>query len=164
MPKEELRGRLGLPARLFNQLLDRLAANGSLVQSESSVRRAAHRPTFDPAQRQKVDRLLAALGQSRFSPPSLSDLAQELALDAELIGALVEQRRIVRLNESVAYLPDAYDEVVARIVGRLRETGSVTVAEVRDLFDTSRKYALAIMEHLDEERITRRVGDSRVLR
>jgi selenocysteine-specific elongation factor len=40
----------------------------------------------------------------------------------------------------------------------------MTVAQVRDEFNTSRKYALAIMEHLDERRITRRVGDERVLR
>ncbi len=54
--------------------------------------------------------------------------------------------------------------MVEQIVRRLREQGKITVAEVRDLFGTSRKYALAIMEHLDETKVTVRVGDERVLR
>ena len=41
---------------------------------------------------------------------------------------------------------------------------TITVAEVRDLFDTSRKYALGVLEHLDATGITRRVGDHRVLK
>jgi selenocysteine-specific elongation factor len=46
----------------------------------------------------------------------------------------------------------------------MKQNGKITVAEVRDMFQTSRKYALAFMEHLDEQKITRRVGDERVLR
>jgi selenocysteine-specific elongation factor len=49
-------------------------------------------------------------------------------------------------------------------VSRIQAEGSITVAQVRDLFQASRKYALALMEHLDEQRITKRVGDTRVLR
>ncbi len=164
MPKEELKNRLGLAPRLFNQVLERLAVAGAIVSTESSVRRAEHRPELDARQRGQVDRLLAALGADRYSPPALTDLALELGLDAELLGSLIEQRRIVRLSEAVAYLPEAYDEIVATITAHLRSKGSIAVGEVRDLFGTSRKYALAIVEHLDEQRITRRVGDARVLR
>jgi selenocysteine-specific elongation factor len=53
---------------------------------------------------------------------------------------------------------------VAGITAHLKSHGRVTVAEVRDMFSTSRKYALALMEHLDSQKITRRVGDERVLR
>jgi len=53
---------------------------------------------------------------------------------------------------------------VRRTVETIRARGRVTAAEVRDLFNTSRKYAIAFLEHLDEERLTRRVGDERVLR
>jgi len=48
--------------------------------------------------------------------------------------------------------------------GEIKSRGKVTVAEIRDLFHTSRKYALALMEYLDTQKITRRVGDARVLR
>ena len=57
----------------------------------------------------------------------------------------------------------AYDQMLERTVAELTARGKLTVAEFRDLFDTSRKYALAFLEHLDERRVTRRVGDERVL-
>jgi selenocysteine-specific elongation factor len=53
---------------------------------------------------------------------------------------------------------------VAGIVDFIKANGSMTVAQVRDQFGTSRKYALALMERLDELKITKRVGDERVLR
>ena len=57
-----------------------------------------------------------------------------------------------------------YQDMVDRISTYIKDRGKITVADVRDLFGTSRKYALALMEHLDHQRITRRVGDARVLR
>jgi len=68
------------------------------------------------------------------------------------------------VSDSVLFSRDTYEEMVALVVSRIQAEGSITVAQVRDLFQASRKYALALMEHLDEQRITRRVGDTRVLR
>ncbi len=53
--------------------------------------------------------------------------------------------------------------MVERVVEAIRRQGPITVAGVRDLFNTSRKYALALMSHLDERKLTRRIGDERVL-
>jgi selenocysteine-specific elongation factor len=92
-------------------------------------------------------------------------MAESLAqTDAETISALVYQDDLVRLSEDVLFLRTVYEEMVERIIAHIKEHGSITVAQVRDLFNTSRKYALAIMEHMDEQKITRRVADERVLR
>jgi selenocysteine-specific elongation factor len=64
----------------------------------------------------------------------------------------------------VAFEAKAYEEAAARIAAHLRERGSVTLAEVRDMLGTSRRYAQALLEHLDARQVTRRVGDERVLR
>ena len=53
--------------------------------------------------------------------------------------------------------------MVAKIVGHIKANGKITLAEARDLLNTSRKYAQPLMEYLDQEKITRRVGDERVL-
>src|SRR5262249_984589 len=112
------------------------------------------------------------------APPSLAELRAELGepaqaaqapgppgavLDEELLSALVAQRRIVRLGDDLAFTVPAYQEMVDAIVAHLRERGTITVAEVRDRFGTSRRYVLALLEHLDREHVTRRVGDERVL-
>jgi selenocysteine-specific elongation factor len=93
-----------------------------------------------------------------YSPPT------DTLPDAELLAYLEERGDIVRVSEGVAFAAEAYQEMVERIVSHLREKGTITLAQVRDMFGTSRKYAQALLEHMDEKRITRRVGDERVLR
>jgi selenocysteine-specific elongation factor len=109
-----------------------------------------------------VDTLLAAYRKQPATPPSVAD---SLAMvDPEVLSALIHQGALVRLSEDVLLLRETYDAKVAGIMGHIRASGSMTVAQVRDQFGTSRKYALALMERLDELKITKRVGDERVLR
>jgi selenocysteine-specific elongation factor len=81
-----------------------------------------------------------------------------------VLSALVEQGDLIKLGDDVIFMTETYDEMVNRVVAHLKEQGTITVAQMRDMFGTSRKYALAFLGHLDEKRITRRVGDERVLR
>ena len=82
----------------------------------------------------------------------------------ELLAYLLERGAVVKVNESVVFTAAAYQDMAARIVAHLNERGTVTVADARDLFGASRKYVLPLLEYLDQQRITRRVGDERVLR
>ncbi|HXH84497.1 MAG TPA: SelB C-terminal domain-containing protein, partial [Candidatus Tectomicrobia bacterium] len=84
--------------------------------------------------------------------------------EPEVLAFLAERGEIVDVGDGVVFAAEAYRDMVERIVARLRERGSLTLAEARDMFQTSRKYAQALLEHLDRERVTRRVGDERVLR
>jgi len=97
---------------------------------------------------------------SPFSPPDHSGEG----LDEELLAYLEAKGEIVRVAGGVAFVEEAYREMVERVSSHIRDNGSVTLAQVRDMFGTSRKYAQALLEHMDAERITRRVGDERVLR
>ena len=63
----------------------------------------------------------------------------------------------------MVFAASVYDEMVKIITSLIQSQGKVSLAEVRDLFKTSRKYVQALLEHLDEKKITRRVGDERVL-
>jgi selenocysteine-specific elongation factor len=76
---------------------------------------------------------------------------------------LIEQGRLVKLNDAILLDRDAYAEAVRRVMAHLRAHTTLTVAEARDLLGTTRKYMLAIFEHLDDRRITRRNGDDRLL-
>ena len=88
----------------------------------------------------------------------------EEGVGGDVLAALLEQGRLIRLGDDVLLLAETYEEMREAIVAHLREHGTVTVAQVRDMFGTSRKYVLALLGYLDEKRITRRVGDERVLR
>jgi len=160
--KSRLQGREKWPAKLFNELLARAVTEGILEETGEAVRRPGYQITFTPDQQVKVNGLLAAFRRQPYTPPSMAEAAA--LADAEIVSALMYQDALVRLSEDVLFLRETYDDIVARIVAHIKAHGSITVAQVRDTFNASRKYALAIMEHLDEKKITRRVGDERVLR
>jgi len=156
MPREELRSRLKLDAAGFDALLAAAVARGLAALHEASVRLPEHTPTPTPDQARLLRRQLDAFRAAPYSPPPLD-------LDAELAGWLAEQGTLVRVAPDVAFLAETYAELVDWVRATIRAGGSVTVAQFRDHFGSSRKYALALLEHLDERKITRRNGDQRVL-
>ena len=70
----------------------------------------------------------------------------------------------VRVARNLHFHPEPLAELEARVIALCERDGSATIASVRDELDTSRKYAQALLEHLDGEKVTRRVGDEHVLR
>ena len=157
-PKEELRSRLGLSAQVLGEVLPRLQDDGVLVEEGAVVRLPEHRPQVTDTRKSEVDGYLERLASSPYSPPT------DAHVDAELLGLLVDDGRVVKVSDSVVFEAEAYADMLGKIEARARESGEITVGDVRDMFATSRKYALALLEHLDRERVTRRVGDARVLR
>ncbi len=158
MPREEMRNRLGLPADAFLPAMDRLAGENTLTREGQSVSLPDHQPTLSPAQQKQLDQYLRTLESDPFSPPT------DQTLDPEMAAYLVDAGRIVKVSESVVFSSSAYEEMVDRVVSHIKAHGNITVAEGRDLLGASRKYVLPLLEYLDQRRITRRVGDERVLR
>ena len=157
-PREELRSRLGMPAQVFNLAFARLQHQAVVEEDGALVRLPGYEPTLSDAQNKQVDAYLRLLETEPFSPPT------DAPLDGEVLNLLDEQGKVVRVSESVVYSAEAYEQMVTIISEHIRENGDISVANVRDVLATSRKYALALMDYLDHKRITRRVGDTRVLR
>ena len=157
-PKEELRGKLKTPNKFFSRTLEQLIREGTLVEAGPLVRLPDHKPRPTPKQQAEVDAFLDRLARNPYLP------ALDPLPEPDLLNLLIEQRRVVKISDEVIFLTAAYDEMVDTVVNRIKSRGKVTVAEVRDLLHTSRKYALALMEYLDAQKITRRIGDERVLR
>ena len=162
MAREELKSRLGLSTRLFDLIVARAAQENLIADAPPNIRLAAHQVTFSPAQQAQIKQVLRALTENKFTPPSYAECAA--LTSAEVLNALIEQGQIVKLNDNVIFAADAYREMVERVRAHLQQHGAITVAAARDLFNASRKYALGLMEHLDDIKLTRRVGDERVLR
>jgi selenocysteine-specific elongation factor len=108
--------------------------------------------------------LVQLLGKQPFAPPSLSEAVQQTGATSEVIRALAQRGEIVRLSEDIAFTKDAFEAAVAMVREIISSTGSITVAQLRDRMGASRRPVLALLEHLDAQHVTRRVGDARVLR
>lgn len=162
MPREELKSRAKMIGKLFNQAISLAAGEGYLVEEGETIRLTEHQVRFSAEQQQRVNDLLTTFRRHPYAPPSVAEC--EASLGPEVLNALIEQGQLLKISDDVLYLPETYREMVDRVVAHLKSEGTITVAQVRDMFSASRKYALALMNHLDERRITKRVGDERVLR
>jgi selenocysteine-specific elongation factor len=162
MPRSELKSRLKLETRLFNEAIQRGQQEGTLAATENTVRVSTHQVKFAPAQQAAVDKLLADFRRAPFNTPLPKDVAA--ALGDEVMQALIEGGQLTRLSPEVILLTETYNEFVEWLRNYLRQHQTINVAQVRDAFNTSRKYALALLEYTDEQRLTKRVGDERVLR
>ncbi|HZQ06644.1 MAG TPA: selenocysteine-specific translation elongation factor [Anaerolineae bacterium] len=162
MPHEELKSRLNLPARAADAALSRAIEEHILRANAKTVALVEHRVTFDSALQQKVDALLEQFARAPYTPPSQVDA--KMAIGEEALNALIEQGTLKRIAPNVLLMSDTVNEMQHWVMETIQKNGQVTAAELRDRFDTSRKYAIAFLEYLDSRRVTKRVGDARVLR
>ncbi|MFC2007182.1 selenocysteine-specific translation elongation factor [Chloroflexota bacterium] len=157
IPKVELGSRLKLGGYVA-VALQRLIDKGVIVAEGAAVHLPMHSIQLTPAQQAQIDAFLDSLDKNPYAPPA------ELIPEPDLLNMLMGQGKVVKVSDSVVFAAATYVDMVARVTSCIRDRGKVSLGEVRDLFQTSRKYAQAFLEHLDEKKITRRVGDERVLR
>lgn len=162
MPREELRSRLGLSSASLGPVLERAAAEGLIIEENMLVRRSGWVPALNADQQRAVAQVLDAFGQAGFFPPPTSQVEAELG-DA-LLTYLLQSGKLVRVGDNVLFRADIYHAMEQRVIDYLQTHDTITAAELRDLLQTSRKYALALLEDLDSRAITKRLGDVRILR
>jgi selenocysteine-specific elongation factor len=163
MPSAELRTRSGLEARTFARALARLLAEAQVVEVGPLLALPGHEVRLTPEMQARTSRLLAELQAAGASPPGRREIEDRHGVSTEETQALIERGDLVEVAPDVVYPRDVLDRIVDGIVAAIREHGAISVAGVRDLTGTSRKYSLAVLAYLDERRITKRVGDDRVL-
>jgi selenocysteine-specific elongation factor len=162
MAREELRSRLRLQASSFPLVLASLVGEGNLKEVDGAIAAPAHRVASASPEGPEA-RLLELLGTHPFAPPSLRDAMEQSAAGPEVVRALAQRGELVRLSDDIAFTREAYSQAVALVTDEIALAGSVTVAQVRDRMGASRRPVLALLEHLDSQKVTRRVGDQRVL-
>ena len=162
MPKEEVRSRLALEPRALAALLGAAAAHGQVVDVGQGVHLPGHAPRFSQGEQQALTALLAQCVRDPYNTPSVKMCIQ--AVGEPVYAALLDQGRLRQVSSEVVLLAETYETMVDRVREVLQHKGTLTVAEARDLFGTSRKYVLALLEHLDAQGLTQRIGDERRLR
>ena len=162
MAREELRSRLGVSPASFPVVIEGLVRDGRVVERNGSLAAPEHAVELGESGPQAE--LLRILGADPFTPPSLQEAMRQSGAGEELVRALVQRGDIVRVSDDVAFTEGAFDSAVAMVKEIVAVSGSVTVAQLRDRMGASRRPVLALLEYLDAQRVTRRVGDKRVLR
>ncbi|MBN1145875.1 MAG: selenocysteine-specific translation elongation factor [Anaerolineales bacterium] len=166
IPREELKSRtrelMRNSARLFNAALRKLVADGLLVEAGPLVCLPDHAIRFNAEQQAAVERLLGRFAAAPYAPPTIKECQAQVGED--VYSALLELGKLVAVSPEVVFRRQDYERLLADVRRLLEQNGSVTVAEARDRFDTSRRYVLAFLEHLDAIGVTVRDGDVRKLK
>lgn len=157
IPREELRSRLGIKNALLTILLEvqeNIVINGNLLKI------ASHEIQFTQKQEQAINQLIQAMQSTPYTPPSFKEASEMVGED--ILYALIDLSEIILVQADIIFSRNIYDEMVSVILKLIEENGDIDAKTVRDHFGTSRKYAIGLLEHLDNLRITKRIGDVRV--
>lgn len=169
MKKEELRSRF-LPQQ------EQAVADGLLAYYEQAERIKftngmaslfKFKVKFDEEAARITEAMEKIYKEAAYAPPATDEVLAQAGKDSkkcqQVHAALVGAGTLVRMDAQICFHREHYDRAVELICGKAREQGQITLAEVRDLLGTSRKFAIAILETLDREKVTKKVGDARVL-
>ena len=167
MAKEELRNRYFslLPPRLFQGFLSALVEGKVVELRREKVKLFSQQVLFTPRQKEIKNRIEKALLAQPFSPPSPAEVLAQIddSEAPEVYGALVEEGTLIRLSDDLAFHRQALVQAREKLLNHLEKEGKITVSQFRDLLQTSRRYTLPLLEYFDAQRLTKRVGDERIL-
>lgn len=169
MKKEELRTRF-LPRQ------SQAVADGMLAYYEKAERIKIvngmaslfrFKVKFDEEAARMTEKMEKIYLEGGYTPPDTEDVLAQMGRDQkkaqQVHNALIAGGTLARMDGQICFHRQHYDKAVELICGGIREKGQITLGEVRDLLGTSRKYAIVILETLDREKVTKKIGDARVL-
>ncbi len=169
MSKEEVRSRIfgkSVKPKLYEEIIKLYDAMGRFRVEESNLALMDFEVSFTEEQKRIKDYIADIFKKGGFTTPRFEEIAEKEKNKKELkrvFDALVDSGELVKVVEGYYLCRGTYEKGKTLIVDFIKEKGSLTAAEARDLLNTSRKYAVSFIEHLDMIKITKRIEDKRVL-
>ena len=167
---EELRPKL-LPTaapRVFRILVEILEAQGAVAREGNLLRLPAHRVSLVDADRRTAEQIIRLIAMNPMTPPDLDQIARELGSDRpavmQMLRILERDNAVVRVSADIYFLRTSVEEVKRIVRQEFSDRPDITPAMFRDLFRITRKHAIPLLEHLDREGVTVRVGNTRRVR
>lgn len=164
--REELRGKARLAGNpLFDALLERGVADGALHLRDGLVRAGSVDRQLSDDDRRTLDDLAGLVREAGFRFLTIGELAETSGVRQGLAGylaILAERGDAVRIGRNGWLDAALFERLIDAIRERFAAGGAVAIGDIKDLFGISRKYAVPLLEHLDDGGWTRREGDVRV--
>ena len=165
--KEELRERLGLRPEILRGIVDGLVRDRKLVVTGEIVHAAGRGVVMRDEEAESKRQIEQAFSRAGLKVPGLKEVLATLPVDKvraqKLVTLLLRDHVLVKLADDLVFHRDALDELRKLVIAQKTKKSKLNVAEFKDLTGITRKYAIPLLEYLDRERITRRVGDERVI-
>ncbi len=168
--KEDLRTQAAAEARpeVFRAALDELVGSGAIVVAGDIVKRAGREIALLPEEARAKEQMAEEFARAGLAVPSLKEVLAKLPVEAKRaqkpLQLLLREHTLVKVSEDLVFHHKAMERLRALVAEYKKKNGErLGVPAFKELTGVTRKYAIPLLEHLDRERVTRRVGDERVI-
>lgn len=163
MPLEELRSKFNkMSPKDRDSLFKLFSENGVVELSTNSAKLPVFDAELDTNKLKLKNEIEEIWKTAAFNPPNVDDVTQGDKVKEEIVRMMIGHE-LFRLDKNTYIHTDLYEHGVENAVKFIKEHGKITLAEFRDMMDTSRKYGIKMLEHLDDIGVTKRIDDYRVL-
>jgi selenocysteine-specific elongation factor len=158
------------PKPLVKAVLGRMIAAKQLAVVKDRIAVPTHTQQFDPRQKQMLDRIEAMYLEKMFAPPSVQEITAALKTNdkavEQAIKILIEQQTLCRVEQGMYFHAEAIAQARSRIAEHIagKGQGRLESVDFKYLVDTTRKYALPLLDYMDKIGFTRRSGNTRYLK
>jgi len=167
MSKEELRERVGLGPEVFYCVMDSLVKENKLEIAGELVHLPGRGVVMKGEESESKKTIEQAFASAGLKVPSLKDVLAGLKVDKtraqKIVTLLLRDKVLVKVSDELVFHQNALLDLRQKISALKSSTPKIDVSRFKDLTGVSRKYAIPLLEYLDRERVTRRVGDERVI-
>ena len=166
---EEVRTEISqqLETKTFNQIMDHMEHLGSLQADGKLIKLVNFVVQLNERQTEIYESIKQVYRNLGYTAPTLKEVCEAVQANSDTINAMIQvgiaRNEIVMLDLEQFYLTETLDSLKGLVAKSIEKEGAITVAQFRDATNSSRKFALMVLEYFDRVRFTRRVGDARVL-
>ena len=165
--QEQLRRKLDLGTEIFSGALADLARAGKLQVSGETVRQAGRGVVMKSEESESKRRIEQAFATAGLKAPALKDVLASLKLDRaraqRIVTLLLRERTLIKIADELVFHRQALEQLRRQVAEYKKISPRLNIGAFKDLTGVSRKYAIPLLQYLDQERITRREGDDRII-
>jgi selenocysteine-specific elongation factor len=158
----------GLPPKLLHFVIERCLKKKSLVTDKEVIRLPDHSISLASDQSQLKDELLRTYQQAGMQPPNLNAVLETLKVSKkealDVMDLLIGEGKLVKISDSLYFSSQAVGQVWERILQHFATHADLSPTDFKELTGLSRKFSIPLLEYMDKQKLTMRVGDVRKLR
>ena len=153
-----------LKPEIFNNLINSLINTDKIGLKKGIIFLLSRRPKTSPHQKVLISKILRILKDKPTNPPNEKTIISQIAGSKEIIDFLIQEGEIIKLIDGILLESNNYDIMKNKLIDFLKINGSISIAQVRELLGISRKYIIPLLNKMDEQKITQRRENVRILK
>ena len=161
--KEEFKNRLklDLKPKEYDNFLDFIENNSNIVLMKNIIKNSDFEIVYDEKNQKIKENILKRLKQEQLTPSSTKDYINTQD-EQNVLDSLIELEVVVKVEDELIYDKETINEVILFVKEILAKNKEIKISDIRDKYNISRKYVVALLEYFDRIRLTKRVGDKRI--